>query len=51
MTTTSEGSIRTNDPERLAQDASEVHRTESGRFTLGKRPAGGNADAPATVGS
>jgi len=37
------------DPINIIRDASVVHHTQSGLFTLGKRPAGDNADAPATA--
>jgi hypothetical protein len=37
------------DPINIIRDASEVHRIESGLFTIGKRPAG-DADAPAAAG-
>jgi hypothetical protein len=38
------------DPINIVRDASMVHRTQSGLFTLGKRPAGDSADAPAAAG-
>ncbi|MFF7550999.1 Rieske 2Fe-2S domain-containing protein [Streptomyces canus] len=38
------------DPINIVRDPSVVHRTESGLFTLGKRKAGDDADAPAAAG-